>query len=84
MDMKIDEYLKIYGKKSDNHKDRDFFTKYIDKKRNERKYQKQERKGRSITAYRQKCKLYKGSTDTLPICRNCQMALFQLEELKKY
>jgi len=42
-----------------------------------------EKIGRGISKYRKKCKLCGGSTDTDPICINCQLALFQMEELKR-
>lgn len=41
-----------------------------------------EKIGRGISKYRKKCKLCHGSTDDKPICINCELALFQMGELK--
>jgi len=82
MEKKLDEYLKKYSKQNNISKSDISLSK---KQSKHKRYKNREKMKRNVPKHRKKCKLCGASIDPLsevPICKNCQISLFQIEELR--
>lgn len=82
MEKRLDEYLKKYSKQGDPHRSE---TTHSERRSKRKRHKKPKKMKRSVLRHRRKCKLCGASIDPLsgiPICKNCQISLFQIKTLK--